>query len=163
MERGADKASSVNMLSRKARRWERGGKRIAFQASGSGIYNEFTLARSDPGAPTRDSDIYVMNVDDWMPTSRNATPSTWTDNPTCFPSFCRTSPSHRVPIPSSMRIHWSPDRTIVFTRHDGEVGTYQDPDAVHNNTYAEVYVIRKNAMTPLRWNGEPRRGHRTAG
>jgi hypothetical protein len=54
------------MLSRKARRWERGGKRIAFQASGSGIYNEFTLARSDPGAPTRDSDIYVMNVDDWI-------------------------------------------------------------------------------------------------
>jgi Tol biopolymer transport system component len=126
--------------------WERSGKRIAFQASASGVYNEFTLARFDPGAPTRDSDIFVMNVDDCIAHLEECRAKHLDGQPDFLRNLTK---AHGPDTVIDEDPDWSPDGTIVFTRHDGEVGTYQDPDAVHNNTHAEVYLIKADEPSTL--------------
>jgi Tol biopolymer transport system component len=140
----------VHLTRGAAAAWERSGKRIAFQASASGVYNEFTLARFDPGAPTRDSDIYVMNVDDCIAHLEECRAKHVDGQPDVLPEFLRNlTKAHGPETVIDEDPDWSPDGTIVFTRHDGEVGTYQDPDAVHNNTHAEVYLIKADEPSKL--------------
>jgi Tol biopolymer transport system component len=90
--------------------WSPDSKSIAFHASASGTGLPI---RPDAGAPTTDSQIFVMNVDDGSPTN----------------------------ITNSGRIDqdpdWSPDgQTIVFTSHD-----YKPNDPDKGAASAEMYLI----------------------
>ena len=130
--------------------WDRSGKQIAFQASASGIYNESNLARFDLGAPTLDSDIYVMNVDECIAHLEECRAKHVEGQPEVLPAFLRNlTKAHGPETVIDEDPDWSPDGTIVFTRHDGEVGTYQDPDSAHNNTHAEVYLIKADEPSTL--------------
>lgn len=94
--------------------WSPDGKRLAFHASASGSGGPIS---GFPGAATSDSDIFVMNVDDYL--SRGVAPRNLTRNSASIDD----DPD------------WSPDGgSIVFTSHplaDNPV------DAVS----AEIYVI----------------------
>ncbi len=131
--------------------WSPDGRRIAFQASASGIYNEFTLARADPGAPAIDSDIFVMNVDDCIAYAEECRAKHVEGDLDVSPEFLRNiTKAHCPATVIDEDPDWSRDGTrIVFTRHDGEVGTYQDPDSGHNNTHAEVYVVNPDSPSTL--------------
>jgi Tol biopolymer transport system component len=132
--------------------WSPDGKWIAFQASASGIYNQFTLARPDIGTPTLDSDIFIMNMDDCIASPEECRAKHVEGDPAALPAFLRNlTRAHGPDTIIDEDPDWSPDGTkIVFTRHDGEVGTYLSPPSViHNNTHAEVYVINPAVPSTL--------------
>ena len=100
--------------------WSPDGKRIAFHASASGTGQPIILLR--PGAATTDSDIFVLNVDDFL--KHRAQPRNITKNPAAVDEDA----------------DWSSDgRKILFTSHP--VGDKTDNDKTDNNVTAEIYEI----------------------
>jgi TolB protein len=95
--------------------WSPDGKRVAFHASASGKGQPIILQR--PGAATTDSDIFVVDVDDFL--KHRARPNNITNNPAAVDEDA----------------DWSPDgRKILFTSHPVS-------DKTDNNVTAEIYVI----------------------
>jgi TolB protein len=98
--------------------WSPDSKWIAFHASASGTGLPI---RPDPGAPTSDSDIFVLNVDDSLahgtpPVNLTNSPATVDDDP-----------------------DWSPDgQWIVFTRHP-----------VGFPAQAEMFLMRADGTGPV--------------
>jgi TolB protein len=99
--------------------WAPDSKSIAFHASALGTG---TPLRTDPGAATTDSDIFIANVDDLLsgveqPRNITNTPNMIDDDP-----------------------DWSPDGQIVYTAHDvGDEGpNFPNPPFISNS--AEIYV-----------------------
>ena len=77
--------------------WSPDSKSIAFHASASG---SGVPIRNDPGAPASDSDIFTLNVDDWL--TGLAVPTNVTNSPDAIEDDA----------------DWSPDgQTLVFTSH----------------------------------------------
>jgi len=106
--------------------WSPDGKRIAFHASASGTGQPIISPR--PGAATTDSDIFVLNVDDFL--KGRARPKNITNNSAAVDD----DPD------------WSPDgRKIAFTSH-----AVTDNKA-DNHPTAEIYVADAGgAGKPLR-------------
>jgi len=92
--------------------WSPDGKNIAYHASASGTG---TPIRTDPGAPTTDSDIFTLNVDDALDSTAVAT------NITNTPDMIEDDAD------------WSPDgQTLLYTSHP----TTDNPMiAVHQEIY----------------------------
>jgi TolB protein len=120
-------------------RWSPDSKMIAFHASASGTGQPIRL--NDPGAPTTDSVIFVMNVDDGSPTKTKITNS-----------------SGKI----DQDPDWSPvifidgHEKIVFTRHD-----YKPNDPDKGAASAEIYVINADGTgdaQQLTSNGKEPRG-----
>ena len=93
--------------------WSPGHKFIAFHRSASGTYGTRLPGRTEPGGPTTDSDIFVLNVDDFLEKGEgpvnitNGLPNT-TD---CVPP----APDMRG-LCASDDADWSPDgNKIAFT------------------------------------------------
>jgi TolB protein len=103
--------------------WSPDGKDIAFHASASGTGLPI---KSDPGAATLDSDIFVANVDDLVagleqPVNVTNTPSEIEDDP-----------------------DWSPDGAkLVFTSHP-------ETDDPHFADHAEIYVMNADGTGRVR-------------
>jgi len=94
--------------------WSPDSKNIAFHASASGTGQPI---KPDPGAATTDSDIFVVNVEDFV--KHKTEPKNITNNPAAIDD----DPD------------WSPDGgKIVFTSH-------AITDNHRNSTTAEIYVI----------------------
>jgi TolB protein len=112
--------------------WSPDSKNIAFHASASGTGLPI---RTDPGAATSDSDIFVANLDDLL--AGVAGPRNLTNNPETIDE----DPD------------WSPDgRRIVFTSHP----VFDDPQ---RSNLAEIYVINVDGtgLTRLTFNSEEER------
>ena len=94
--------------------WSPDSKDIAFHASASGTG---TPIRNEPGAPATDSDIFALNVDDWLaglasPINITNTPDAIEDDP-----------------------DWAPDgQSLIFTSHP-------TTDSPTNSTHAEIYRL----------------------
>ena len=121
--------------------WAPGSRNIAFHASASGTG---TPLRTDPGAATTDSDIFVANVDDLssgLEHPRNITNS---------PNMIDDDPD------------WSPDgQSIVYTAHNvGDEGpSFPNPPFISNS--AEIYAQNADgtgAPEQLTSNAEEERG-----
>jgi len=113
--------------------WSPDSKNIAFHASASGAGLPI---RTDPGAATSDSDIFVANVDDLL--AGVAGPINLTNSPEAIDDDA----------------DWSPDgRRIVFTSHP----VFDDPRL---QNLEEIYVINVDGtgLTRLTFNGEGERG-----
>jgi TolB protein len=121
--------------------WAPGNDNIAFHASASGTG---TPLRTDPGAATTDSDIFIANVDDLLSgveQPRNITNS---------PNMIDDDPD------------WSPDgQSIAYTAHDvGDEGP-NFPNPPFNSNSAEIYVHNADgtgAPERLTFNAEEERG-----
>jgi Tol biopolymer transport system component len=112
--------------------WSPDAKSIAFHRSASGTGMPI---KTDPGAATFDSDIFVANVEDL---GRGVPPRNLTNSPDKIDDDA----------------DWSPDgRKIVFTRHDVS-------DDQMNSVTAEIYVITVDGtgLTRLTFNNEEERG-----
>lgn len=113
--------------------WSPDSKNIAFHASASGMGLPI---KTDPGAATSDSDIFVANVDDLL--AGVAGPQNITNSPDAIDDDA----------------DWSPDGTkIAFTSHP----TSDDPI---NSSHAEIYVINPDGtgLTRLTFNDYEERG-----
>jgi TolB protein len=114
--------------------WSPDSKNIAFHASASGIGRPI---RGDAGAPTEDSDIFIVNVDDLLAGVEQ--PRNITSN-------------GMATIDDDA--DWSPDgQRIVFTSHD-------PADNRFNSTSAEIYAINPDgtgAWERLTYNNEEER------
>jgi len=126
----------------------RKSRQIVFHASASGLE---TPIRPDPGAPTSDSDLFLLNVDDCLQylyvqsktncrdLATNITKDLEPD-PILAPDYNKFSP------PNPRAIHedadWSPDgKKIVFTSH-----RFCDPDTGDNcNNFPDTEVYTINA------------------
>ena len=107
--------------------WSPDSRNIAFHASASG--NGLPI-KTDPGAATSDSDIFIANVDDLL--ARVAGPQNITNSPDAIEDDA----------------DWSPDGTkIAFTSHP----TSDDPN---NSSHAEIYTINPDGtgLTRLTFN-----------
>ncbi len=113
--------------------WSPDGKRIAFHASAS---SKGQPINNNPGAATTDSDIFVMNVDDFL--KRRAQPKNISNNPAAVDDDA----------------DWSPDaRKILFTSH-------AVTDNSDNHFTAEIYMVDpdgKGKPVRLTNNGEEER------
>jgi Tol biopolymer transport system component len=130
--------------------WSPDSKWIVFHASRSGIYSPTTttgLARKDPGAPTFDSDIFVLNVDDCLNHPVECRAKEKAGEPGVLPDFLKNLTRGTSPTLIDEDPDWSPfpvdgQQKIVFTSHDGEVGNYFSPATlIHNNASAEIYMM----------------------
>jgi hypothetical protein len=109
--------------------WSPDGKFIAFHASASGVPG-MGATRIDPGAPTYDSDIFVLNVDACLDAIRQANLDPTTGDCRAIATNLTHSADWIDDDPD-----WSPDGTkIVFTRHP------TTDDLIESNQ-AEIYVI----------------------
>jgi TolB protein len=107
--------------------WSPDGKKIAFHASASGTGQPILSPR--PGAATTDSDIFVLNVDDFL--KKGTRPKNITNNPAAIDD----DPD------------WSPQaQKIVFTSHPATDSLKAD-----DHPAAEIYVIDANGT------GKPQR------
>ncbi len=126
-----DGTEQTHLIRGSSATWSPDSKNIAFHASASGAGLPI---RPDPGAPTTDSAIFVMNVDDGGPTNITNSPGKIDQDP-----------------------DWSPDgHKIVFTRHD-----YKLNDLDKGAASAEIYVINADGTgdaQPLTADGEEPRG-----
>lgn len=97
--------------------WSPDGKHIAYHASASG---RGTINRTNPGAATSDSDIFILNIDDFL--SGKGKPRNLTNDP----AMIDEDPD------------WSPDgKTIAFIRYGINVP--------HDKaTSAEIFLINAN-------------------
>src|SRR5262245_50140687 len=127
-----DGAEQMFLIRGSSATWSPDSKNIAFHASASGLG---LPTRTDPGAPTIDSDIFVANVDDLL--TGVAGPMNLTNSPEAIDDDA----------------DWSPDgRRIVFTSHPVT-------DDRQRSNQAEIYVINVDGtgLTRLTFNGEEER------
>lgn len=120
--------------------WSPDGKRIAFHRSASGTYGTRLPGRTEPGGPTTDSDIFVVNVDDLLQNG---------EEPTNLTNGLSTTPGVRGPFASD-DADWSPDgEKIAFTSR-----IPNDPSS------AGIYVMNlvTGAITRLTASGLEERG-----
>jgi TolB protein len=119
-----DGTGEVPLVPGNSATWSRDGKSIAFHASASG---KGKLISGLPGAASIDSDIFLLNVDDFLSKKSAA------KNITNSPDAVDDDPD------------WSPDgKKIAFTSHAAT-------DDQTNSVTAEIYVIDANGK------GRPRR------
>ena len=110
----ADGTGQMPLVRGSSATWSPDGRKIAFHASASGTGRPINFL---PGAATTDSDIFVMNVDDFL---KNRTPR---KNITNNPAAIDDDPD------------WSPKgQKIVFTSH-------AVTDNTDNHVTAEIYMI----------------------
>jgi len=111
----SDGANQVHLLRGSSATWSPDGKHIAYHASASG---KGTLNRTNPGSATSDSDIFILNIDEFL--KGKAGPRNLTNSPQTIDEDA----------------DWSPDgKTILYTR-------YGVNESHANTTTAEVYKIR---------------------
>jgi Tol biopolymer transport system component len=119
-----DGSGEVSLVPGNSATWSRDSKSIAFHASASGVGAPITTL---PGAAANDSDIFILNVDDFL--SKKSPARNITNNPDAVDD----DPD------------WSPDgKTIAFTSHAVK-------DNQTNPVTAEIYVV------DVEGNGKPRR------
>ncbi|HEX5031357.1 MAG TPA: hypothetical protein VFX78_07865 [Candidatus Eisenbacteria bacterium] len=112
--------------------WSPDSRDIAFHASASGAG---TPIRNEPGAPATDSDIFTVNLDDWL--GGTTTPTNITNTPDAIEDDA----------------DWSPDgQSLIFTSHP-------PTDSPTNPTHAEIYRINGDGtgLTALTSNLEEER------
>jgi TolB protein len=110
----ADGTGQTSLVRGSSATWSPDGQKIALHASASGTGRPINFL---PGAATTDSDIFVMNVDDFL--KKRARPKNMTNNRTAIDD----DPD------------WSPrGQKIVFTSH-------AVTDNTDNHVTAEIYVI----------------------
>lgn len=104
--------------------WSPDGKNLVFHASASGVGLPI---KPDPGAATEDSDIFRLNVDDFVAGAEGA--ANLTNNPATIDDDAA----------------WSPDgQTIAFTSHDRT-------DNALNSVTAEIYALSADGSgVPIR-------------
>src|SRR6266850_1801980 len=129
----ADGAGQTSLVRGSSATWSPDGQKIAFHASASGTNKPINPL---PGAATTDSDIFVMNIDDFL---KNRTrPKNITNNPAAVDD----DPD------------WSPKaQKIIFTSH-------AITDNTDNHITAEIYLIDadgKSKPTRLTNNAEEER------
>jgi len=116
----ADGTGQTSLVRGSSATWSADGRKIAFHASASGTGKPIN---SLPGAATTDSDIFVMNVDDFL--KHRVRPKNITNNPAAIDD----DPD------------WSPrGQQIIFTSH-------AVTDNTDNHVTAEVYVIDADGMS----------------
>jgi TolB protein len=129
----ADGTGQTSLVRGSSATWSGDGRKIAFHASASGTGRPIN---SLPGAATTDSDIFVLNLDDFL--KNRARPRNITNNPTAIDD----DPD------------WSPKgQKIIFTSH-------AVTDNTDNHVTAEIYVIdadRTGKPTRLTNNAEEER------
>jgi len=93
----SDGSNQRHLLRGSSASWSPDGKHIVYHASASG---KGTMNRSNPGSATSDSDLFILNVDDFL--SGKGGPRNLTNDPTMIDEDA----------------DWSPDgKTISFTRY----------------------------------------------
>jgi Tol biopolymer transport system component len=110
----ADGTGQTSLVRGSSATWSPDGKKIAFHSSASGKGRPINFL---PGAATTDSDIFVMNVDDFL--KNRARPKIITNNPAAIDDDPDWSPKGQM---------------IVFTSH-------AITDNTDNHVTAEIYVI----------------------
>lgn len=115
----SDGSSQRHLIRGSSATWSPDGKHIAYHASASG---RGTINRTNPGAATSDSDIFILNVDDFLSGKGKLR------NLTNDPAMIDEDPD------------WSPDgKTIAFTRYGINVP--------HDKaTSAEIFLINANGI-----------------
>jgi Tol biopolymer transport system component len=110
--------------------WSPDSRRIGYHASASGAG---TPVRTDPGAATQDSDIFVANADDL---------AAGTESPLNLTRAWTEPGGERMRIADDP--DWSPvDDRIAFTAHDSGDDIPNPPGFLSNS--AEVYLVDANA------------------
>jgi len=110
----ADGTEQISLVRGSSATWSPDSRRIAFHASASGKGRPINFL---PGAATTDSDIFVMNVDDFL--KKRARPKNITNNPAAIDD----DPD------------WSPHgQQIIFTSH-------AVTDNTDNHVTAEIYLL----------------------
>jgi TolB protein len=110
----ADGSQQTSLVRGSSATWSPDGQKIAFHASASGTGKPINFL---PGAATTDSDIFVMNMNDFL--KKRARPANITNNPAAIDD----DPD------------WSPKgQKIIFTSH-------AVTDNTDNHITAEIYVI----------------------
>jgi len=115
--------------------WSPDSKQIAFHRSSSGGYGERIPGRTEPGGPTRDSDIFVAKLDDL--TAKRQKVTNITEN------FEGLTPGVRS---SDDDADWSPDgKKIAFASRDSACANNQTCQAS-----AEIWVMNADGTKPQR-------------
>ncbi len=110
----ADGTGQTPLVRGSSATWSPDGKKIAFHASASGTAGPINQL---PGAATTDSDIFVLNVDDFL--KKRTVPKNITNNPAAVDDDAT----------------WSPKgQKIAFTSHS-------ITDKTDDHATAEIYVI----------------------
>jgi Tol biopolymer transport system component len=124
----ADGSGQIKLPRGSSATWSPDSKWIAFHASASGTG---TPIRGDAGAPTTDSDIFVMNVDDCL--SNLDACRTKQAAPGVLPAFLKNITHSGADIDDDA--NWSPvGQELVFTSHPVT-------DSATTSVHAEVYTI----------------------